>query len=216
MYGTPGQHLCCDARKFFAEERTTAERGIQAQHAHLLFDFRIPANDRRAGMARQPRQLGVRFGAHGVAKTGILERIIHVREHHVLPDQQAEFIAEAMKVFAFVNRRARQANQIEAAVAKQLQTLAEDSRVMRSSDSDIGRSPDHAAAKNGSSVDLRKSADARRRIAMERNPTGTSSSVTVDPSASCNSTRSGYKARLAHEYAATREARSECATNARP
>ena len=112
-------------REFFSEEGAAAKRRVEAQHAHLLFDFRISAEDCRSWDDAPAAIARLSASARTVSrKRGILERIIHVREHHVLPDQQAQFIAQAVKVFAFVNRRARHPNQIESAVAKQFQTLS--------------------------------------------------------------------------------------------
>src|SRR6185436_14148023 len=77
---------CSDPRKFFAEEGPSAQCGVQAEHTDLLFDLRIPADDCSARVPRYARKLGFRFGAHTIAKCGIFIGIIHIREHHVLPD----------------------------------------------------------------------------------------------------------------------------------
>ena len=57
------------------------------------------ADHSRARVFRKPRQLGFGFRADDLMKLRISERIIHVGEHHVLPDLQAEFVAQAMKLF---------------------------------------------------------------------------------------------------------------------
>src|SRR6266699_2473323 len=107
---------------------------------------------RQACVPSESRQFGFRFITNQLPKGRVLEGIIHVCEHHVLPDQQAEFVANTVKSLALVNGRTRQTNKIEACVAKQLQTFPY-SRAGGQCHH-VGWSPYHAAAENGCSVDF--------------------------------------------------------------
>ena len=67
--------------------------GGKPQHRRLLRDLAAPAIGRDAGVALQAVELAARLGLDLAAQLGVGHRIVHVGEHEVLEDEDAELIA---------------------------------------------------------------------------------------------------------------------------
>src|SRR6185437_3190818 len=74
----------------------------RSAHRRLLFDLAVAAPYRETGMRGQARELVFRLGVDVRGEIGILDRIIHVGEHEILPYQDAKFITHTIKKIAFI------------------------------------------------------------------------------------------------------------------
>ena len=86
------------------KELPTAGGGFQPKHCRLLFYFRIAANHGRAGVTGNARQFESCFLGHLTMEGFAGEWIIHVGEHHILPYQQPQFIAEGVEGIVLMRR----------------------------------------------------------------------------------------------------------------
>ena len=69
-------------------------------------------------MRGEARHLVRRFGFDLRAELGIPDRVVHVREHEVLPNQEAQLVAERVEVVALVGHRAADAHHVRAGIAQ--------------------------------------------------------------------------------------------------
>ena len=107
------------------EQLASAERRIEAEHADLLFDFAVPADDGQARPARDLLERLAELGLDELAKRRHGERVVHVGEHQVLPDEEAQLVAEVVERRRLVDGRAGDADQVQPGIAQSAERLAE-------------------------------------------------------------------------------------------
>ena len=108
-------------RQHHGVERIAPCRLRQAHHGRLLRDLAAAAHDGQRGgggqVAQRPSHLGHRRGGKGRVPRGV----VHAGEHQVLPDHQAQLIAQVMERLVLVMRDARHAQHVQPGVARQAQ-----------------------------------------------------------------------------------------------
>ncbi|EDT40344.1 hypothetical protein BamMEX5DRAFT_3864 [Burkholderia ambifaria MEX-5] len=90
----------------------------EPRHRGLLRDLATAAQHRERRRRTVAREELFGFAIDGVGERAIVERVVEVREHEVLPDQQPEPVAPRMERVGLVGHRAADANHVEAGVAR--------------------------------------------------------------------------------------------------
>ena len=70
-------------------------------------------------------QLIRRFGGDVVQEGFVADRVVHVGKHEVLPDEQAEFIAQPIEEIAFVSHRPADTQQVGPGIACERQIVTQ-------------------------------------------------------------------------------------------
>ena len=128
-----------------------------AEHGRLLLDFAVAAQNRDAWVPRQSRKLVGRLGLDIGGEVLVLDRVVHVGEHEILPHQDAEFVAEVIEVVALVNHRAADAEHVHARIPSQAQ-VALDRHAVSLRRQDVADGPAYTSAIDRDAVDLHRKA----------------------------------------------------------
>ena len=98
-----------------------------------------------------------RFRVDQVDKVLVGRRIVEVGEDEILPDQNAEFVAEFVEDVGLINHRAADAQHVHVGVAREFQPWLI-SFARRGQGGDVGRCPDCAATEDAFAVDAKAEA----------------------------------------------------------
>ena len=86
------------------------------------------------------------------AKLSVLDRVIHVGKHEILPDENAKLIAQFIKIRRLVDHGAADTQHVQASVARELKCPAQ-CRSLSMQREKVGSSPTRAPAKHRNAVD---------------------------------------------------------------
>ena len=140
-----------EGRQHVFKEWILPALGGQSKHRSLLLDFAAAAEhgDRRPSLDT-PKQL-TRLVCHRMQERLVRRRVVHVGEHEVLPDENAELIAEIVEGVGLVDHRPADAQHVHAGVS---QAFERDAIVVGASiePSQIERSPAGAATEHREAV----------------------------------------------------------------
>ncbi len=142
-----GQHVL--------EDRVCPVHSRQSHHGRLLRHFAGAAEDGEAGRGLRPLQELPRFLRHRSDKRGIGGGIVEIGEGEVLPDQQAELVAERVKGAAFVAHGGADADHVHAGGDRQIERAA-GRRGLEGEGDHVDAAPAGAAAEHGHAVDARR------------------------------------------------------------
>ena len=135
------------------EERDPGQAHVQAQHRDLLLDLAAAAQDRRAGAPADARDDGPRLRLRGEPEGVVDERVVHARVHEVLPDQDAQLVAQVVERVLLVGTDARDPQHVHACV-----TDGEDGRPQlvdrRRESDDVQRRPQRPTDEDRHPVDV--------------------------------------------------------------
>ena len=145
---------------------------IEPEHRDLLLDLAVAAQDGRAGPAADARDDVARLALGELAERVVGERVVEVGEHEVLPDEQAELVAQVVELGRLVGAGPRQAQHVHPGIADGLEGRAKVGGRGREPD-DVGRGPERATSEDPHAVDVEVQAIAlevvgRRRPGRER------------------------------------------------
>ena len=129
----------------------------QADHRRLLLHLGAAADDGSAGVAAEALELDLDLAPEQRRELGVVDRIVHVREHQVLPDEHSELIARRVEHVVLVDAGARHADHVEPRVA-QLDEPLPDAVRWRSECHGVDRRPERAAAEDGNAGDRERQA----------------------------------------------------------
>ena len=117
-----------------------------------LLQFVVPAPERDAGVVAQAADLVLRLGADAAEERAVEGGIGRAGEHEVLPDAQAQLVAEVVKILALVNAAAPDAEHVHVGAGG----AAEERLVVAQADArgeGVGGNPVGALGEEGHSVD---------------------------------------------------------------
>ena len=125
----------------------------QSKHRRLLLDLAVAADDGQRWTPLQTLKQLPRFDRRPPAHERVVRRrIVHAGEHEVLPDQDAELVAQVVEEVGLVDHRAADADHVDAGVAQTLERGAIATGI-RIESGDIQRSPADTAAEHWNAVD---------------------------------------------------------------
>ena len=139
----------------FAEQRLGPGFARAAPHRGLLLGLAVAADYRERGMRLPARKLLTRLFLHRSHEAFIAGRVVHVREHEVLPDHQAELVAGLEKGIIFVDHAAVDPQHVQPSRLHLRERSAGRLR-RRSRTDDIERRPVRAAAEDRYAVDVQR------------------------------------------------------------
>ncbi len=144
-------------RQQLVEDRVRPQGRRHAEHRRLLRHLAGAAQHcERRRVLRAGEELP-RFHVDQGAKLGVGSRIVEIREGEILPDEQAQLVAERVERVALVAHRAADADHVEAGVRRQRQQrqvgLAREGQ-----GDEIGGRPAGAAAEHRLAVDAQAEA----------------------------------------------------------
>ena len=123
-----GQMLAHEVCEQLAEQRIRRRVERSPGHGGLLRDFAPAAHREQAGAALQTGEHVDDFRRDLLDEIGVLHRIVEAGEHEVLPDQDAELVAEVEELRALVDHAALHPYDVHAGGADLLQGGAERAR----------------------------------------------------------------------------------------
>ena len=126
--------------------------GRRTQHRRLLEDLASAAEHHQAGRALRPVEQGLGLRPDGIAKAGIALRIVEIGQHHLLPDHDAELIAEREERVVLICHDAGHTDHVHVRIARDAQPWLVGGPASAKRDH-VGAAPARATAENGDAVD---------------------------------------------------------------
>lgn len=108
-------------RQDFVEDRTGPGLRRGAEHGRLLEDLAAAAEHGEAGRALRPAEQRLGLRRDRGAEAGIALRIVEIGQHHLLPDHDAELVAEREEGVVLIGHHAGQADHVHPGLARQPQ-----------------------------------------------------------------------------------------------
>ena len=148
------QSVCgAAARTRIGEEgiapRVRELRWGESEHRRLLVGLAVSADDGQRRAKVQTLERLRHFRRDSAPEDVVLPRIVHAREHQVLPHEEAELVADVVEVLGFVGHRAADADHVHAGIREQTQGVAMLERLGRESCDVQGRPADAATEDRG-------------------------------------------------------------------
>jgi len=145
--------LADQLRQQLAEQLAAPEGGIEPKHRHLLLDFAVAAQHREAGSAPQAAQDLRGLARHARAELLVLQRIVEVGEHEVLPHEHPQLVAQVVERARLIRAGTGQAQHVHARLARLHYGRAQ-IVVRRGHRDHVERRPNRSACEHAHPVDV--------------------------------------------------------------
>ena len=126
-----------------------------SEHRRLLLDLAAAAIHSNTGMLRESVKLLPRLDGNVLREARVIHRVVHVRKHEVLPNQDSQFIAESVKRIPLISHRATNAHHVHTSITGQCELVPQGLRRARMSE-DIANGPAGTATVDRFSVHTKR------------------------------------------------------------